>query len=135
MKLDLPPDKQALFAKWLDALETRDYPATRLLWGRPLYAQETITERIEPFATQYDEVSDQLPWFEDGPPDPEFYTPTKRLRRLWNKLDTLKPLAFRQIPNPDYDPIRAMEWKANRRKPFDQVKIQVGQSYNPPPPE
>lgn len=124
------------FAAWTEKLATREIPdldISRLLGITPFCAIKTIKERVEPFATEYDSLTDQLPWLgDDGPPDPRFYRPTPRLRRIWKRLDELRPQAFRTVLNPEYTEECAEEWERNRRKPFNQTKIVIGQSYNPP---
>lgn len=128
-------EDMARFATWVEQRENHPYPDLdkigALLGATPLCAQPTIQERVEPFATEYDRLVAQLPWFEDGPPDEEWYTPTPKLVALWDKIDAVKPKAFRTVPNPVYAEACAEAWERDRRKPYGQIDIKVGQSYNP----
>jgi hypothetical protein len=117
--------------QWLDAQEMRDLPDFGFPWVRPRYAQTTIQQRIEPYATQYDDLARDLPWFEDGEPDPEFYQPTPRLLALEAQLDDLRTQGFREVPNPDYDDDRARAWEAKWVRPYNAATIEVGQSSHP----
>ena len=127
--------KKDIFRSWVEKAERHTYPDLDVPWVRPQYARTLIDERIEPFATQHDKLVSQLPWFENGPPDEEWYTPTPKLRRLWKKIDALYAKGFRKVPNPDYDAERAAAWEAKWvRRPYGATTIVVGQSYNPTPP-
>lgn len=113
---------------WLDA---REPPHTSPLlqgFGPPRYALRELHERVEPWATYYDEARRELPWHEYGEPDPLFYQPTPLLIELQDRVDALGRKAYRVVPNPDYDPERAEEWY-RQRGPINQVKMEWGQSY------
>jgi hypothetical protein len=123
--------KKTQFAKWVELAGER-YPIADW-FGSPQYAQETITERVEPWATQYDEQSWELPYDcpECGEPDAKFYTPTPLLVELQDRLEALRRRGFREVPNPDYDPERAAAYWAKQRDRYNQTQITVGQSYAP----
>lgn len=111
----------------------RVYPAP---WAAPSFVAPTITERVEPWATEYDEVSREHPDFyadfsECGEPDPEFYQSTPRLMALDDRLEALRAKAFREVANPDYDAEQAASWREQQRRRGNQTRIRVGQSWNP----
>jgi hypothetical protein len=118
---------------YLSILSPNDTPFLANPFGPPKYARKTVTERVEPWATQYDELEREHPDHFlcsecGGEVDPEFYEPTPKLLALDAQLDALKARGFREVPNPDYDPVRAEEWCA-RRSPLNQKKVTWGQSF------
>jgi rubredoxin len=118
--------------KWVESPNVHETPILANPFGPPRYAQKTITERIEPFATGYDELWHTHPDYWacpgcGGQPDPKFYAPTPELLALDAALDELRAKGFREAPNPDYDAGRAAEWK-RKRGPFNQQKVTWGMS-------
>lgn len=128
-------DAQELFARWVDAYDRKhDYPMLLGFGAVPDYAKRTITERIEPWATNYDELQRELPYDcpECGGPEKEFYRPTRKLHKLDRRLARLEAKGFREVPNPAYDEERAEAWKQRYRpQPVFAEKIMVGQAYTP----
>jgi len=124
--------EQEMFAAWVEEYEYKAYPETNLLGTAPVCARTTVEERVEPYYSRWYALSWQLPdESEYGSPDPRFYTPTQALLDLQTRVEALRKKAFRTIPNPAYTDACAAEWERTRRKPFNQTKIQVGQSYTP----
>lgn len=126
------PTDRARFANWVE-LHDQQYPIARSPFLPPLYTEKTILEPVEPWATQYQQQSWELPdecHACDGP-DPTFYTPTPLLIELQDRLAALHRKAFREVPNPDYDPVRAAAYWAKQRERRNQTKITIGQSYSP----
>jgi hypothetical protein len=103
------------FAKWVERHEPRHVPILADPFGPPVYAREYLTETVQPWYDRYRALEREHPSRTDDEcpaPDPAWYTPTPRLRDLEDRLDALATHAFRQVPNPDYDPERAAAyWK------------------------
>jgi hypothetical protein len=117
---------------WVKSLDAHDTPILKSPFGPPLYARKTVTERIEPFATEYDALWKTHPDYWacpdcGGQPDPKFYAPTLELLALDAALDELRAKGFLEIANPDYDAERAAEWK-RKRAPLNQKKVTWGMS-------
>jgi hypothetical protein len=117
----------------VEAKAVRHIPGVTSVFDPPSYTRQTLQERIEPYATEYEELEEEHPdHFSDGDePDPEFYQPTERLLRLEAKLELLRRKAFRTVPNPDYDPEGAEKFWQELRERQNQTTIEVGQSYAP----
>jgi hypothetical protein len=124
-------EKDRRFWEWIDAMASKDYPPVTSLLGPPGCARQTVEKPVEPYHTHYKRLSNKLPWFEDGPPPRKWYKPTRKLLELQERVENLRNKAFRTVPNPDYTEECAKEWEQNRRKPYGQTRITVGQSYNP----
>lgn len=126
------------WAKWVEPEErvtTRDILAWGSLFGPPRYARETITQPVEPYYSQHKalrwEISETLTNDEYGNwsvPDPEWWTPTPAMQAKLDQLADLESKRFAEVPNPDYDPLLAEEWRQRRHRP---TVIETGQSYNP----
>jgi hypothetical protein len=138
-------EAQGILKQWTDKFETKEVPVTSLIWGAPLYALKTLTERVEPYWSKYTDlyhtIGETLSTDENGDwelPSENYWKPTGPMRDMLRRLEAYRVQAWRVVPNPDYDPVRAAEWEGQRRKPFDQTKITIGQSYHPsvstPPP-
>jgi hypothetical protein len=123
-------------ARWIE-IGSKDYPVLDWLprpFARPLCTRETIQEPVEPYYTSLQSLKSQLPYECSecgGEPDPAFYQPTEKLLNLQKGIAALEPKAWREIPNPAYDPEKAAAWEKDRSVRFNQTRIEVGQSYNP----
>jgi hypothetical protein len=131
-----------LLKKWTEAPE----PITPWLgnpFGPPPYARETIVERIEPYYTRYQNlyaaIGDSLNnWADDDSayagtwelPNENYWKPTAPMRTMLRELYALEKQAWRTVPNPDYDPVRAKAWEEKRQR-CKSTTMYVGQSYNP----
>jgi hypothetical protein len=106
--------------------------ATTPLGTRPRYVRQTLQEPVEPYYSRWRELKWELPYEcpECGTPDPQWYTPTQELLDLQTRVRALGNKAFRTVPNPDYDPVRAAEWEEKRKARLNQTKFEWGQSYN-----
>lgn len=135
------PDKAKMdqFAAWVEKHPPPQTPRLANLWAPPVYARETLTERVEPYYSQFHELemAHPLSWSDghDAEPDPEWYTPTPKLLALDAELSALRAKAFREVPNPDYDPERAAAWREQQRARFSQKTHYVGQAYTPAAPD
>jgi hypothetical protein len=111
--------------------------------ARPLYARETFTAPVEPYYTRYQHlygvIGDSLNnWAtDDGEgretwelPNENYWKPTAPMRAMLRELDALEKQAWRTVPNPEYDPVRAKEWEEKRQR-CKSTTMYVGQSYNP----
>ena len=130
-----PAGQEAIkrWAEWAPATPVTEWLPSP--YRRPDYARATITERIEPWATKYEAILSLLPGNhyadeeDDREPDPDFYRPTQRLRRLQRKRTRYHAKGFHEVPNPDYDAERAAEWEKRMR--WSQTTYTIGQSYTP----
>jgi hypothetical protein len=118
--------------------------------ARPLYARETFTAPVEPYYTRYQHlygvIGDSLNnWAtDDGEgretwelPNENYWKPTAPMRAMLRELDALEKQAWRTVPNPEYDPVRAKEWEEKVANRYQSTTHYVGQSYTPllTPPE
>lgn len=140
IKEDDLDDKRVAFTRWVEAKEDRAIPNAEWLpgWGDPLYARETISRPVQPYADQYDalyrKIGKSLTLDDYGHwehPHPKWWKPTKKMAKRLRRLQELRALKSETIPNPDYDPVRADEWKKTRTPPYSATQIMTGQSYRP----
>jgi hypothetical protein len=129
-------------AAWLERVEPAHTPSWRAPWQAPDYARETLTEAVHPYVDEYRALDARIrettgDTGEDPDyalPDPDYWPPAPAMRAMLARLKALRALAWREVPNPAYDPERAAEWWATRG-PITQTTITVGQSYAPTPPD
>lgn len=98
----------------------------------PDYTRRTIQEPIEPYHAIYVQVDALLTSIERDV-DEDYWEPGANYYALDQIRSDLRDLAFRTVPNPEYDEERAELWHEAHpgRRPWNSTTMVTGQSYNP----
>ncbi len=124
-------EKRDVLAAWTEKEITTPF-FDALFAPPPGYTRKTINEPIEPMHGVWQDLTSLIDAICKDV-DEAYWESNDHYWALEALREKVEPLAFREIPNPEYDEERAEAWhKAHPgRRPVFSKTITIGQSYNP----
>lgn len=124
-------EKDGIIFRWVEK-EVHTPLFDALFAPPPIYTRKTIDEPIEPMYAVWQDLTNLIDAIR-GDVDEDYWEPNDNYWALEKLREKVEPLAFREVPNPDYDDERAEAWHTAhpRRRPYNNVTMYIGQSYNP----